>query len=99
MRTASAVEARLRRDRGGALIDYLLPQVSHVLSHASRSLAFAIGPAHQAAVFDRVEFIPLSSGRVLVVIIARGRRLKGSPFRFGAQRVKALAEPVHFTIS
>jgi heat-inducible transcriptional repressor len=71
-RTASAVEARLRRDRGGALIDYLLPQVSHVLSHASRSLAFAIRPAHEAAVFDRVEFIPLSSGRVLVVIIARG---------------------------
>jgi heat-inducible transcriptional repressor len=71
-RTASAVEARLRRDRGGALIDDLLPQVSRVLSHASHSLGFAIRPAHEAAVFDRVEFIPLSSARVLVVIIARG---------------------------
>src|SRR3979411_2659235 len=50
-RTASAVEARLRRDRSGSLIDDLLPQVSHVLSHASRSLGFAIRPAHEAAVF------------------------------------------------
>ncbi|GAC1462681.1 MAG: heat-inducible transcriptional repressor HrcA [Vulcanimicrobiaceae bacterium] len=71
-RTASAVEARLRRDGGGALIDYLLPQVSHVLSQASRSVGFAIRPAHEAAVFDRVEFIPLGAARVLVVIIARG---------------------------
>jgi heat-inducible transcriptional repressor len=71
-RTASAVEARLRRDGAGTLIDYLLPQVSHVLSQASHSVGFAVRPAHEAAVFDRVEFIPLSSARVLVVIIARG---------------------------
>jgi heat-inducible transcriptional repressor len=71
-RTASAVEARLRRDGGRRLIDYLLPQVSHVLSQASHSVGFAIRPAHEAAVFDRVEFIPLSAARVLVVIIARG---------------------------
>ena len=30
------------------------------------------GPANEAAVFDRVEFVPLSSARVLVVIVARG---------------------------
>src|ERR1700682_6049261 len=71
-RTASAVEARLRRAGAGTLIDYLLPQVSHVLSQASHSVGFAVRPAHEAAVFDRVEFIPLSSARVLVVIIARG---------------------------
>ncbi len=28
--------------------------------------------AHEAAVFDRVEFVPLSASRVLVVIVARG---------------------------
>jgi heat-inducible transcriptional repressor len=69
----SAVEARLRRDshhRG--LLDTLLPHVSHVLSQASRSVGFAIRPAHQVAVFDRVEFIPLGGSRVLVVIVARG---------------------------
>ncbi len=47
-------------------------QVSHVLSQASRSVGFAVRPAHEAAVFDRVEFVPLSATRVLVVIVARG---------------------------
>jgi len=67
---ASRLEARLRRD--GSMIDSLLPQVSHVLSQASRSVGFAVRPANEAAVFDRVEFVPLSSERVLVVIVARG---------------------------
>jgi len=71
-RTATAVEARLRRDTPDCLIDSLLPHVSHVLSQASRSIGFAVRPAHEVAVFDRVEFIPLSSTRVLVVIVARG---------------------------
>ena len=71
-RTGTAVEARLRRDSPDCLIDSLLPQVSHVLSQASRSIGFAVRPAHEVAVFDRVEFIPLSNTRVLVVIVARG---------------------------
>jgi heat-inducible transcriptional repressor len=49
-----------------------VPTVSHVLSQASRSFGFAMRPAHETAVFDRVEFVPLSSTRVLVIIIARG---------------------------
>jgi heat-inducible transcriptional repressor len=71
-RAATAVEARLRRDSPDCLIDSLLPQVSHMLSQASRSVGFAIRPAHEAAVFDRVEFVPLGATRVLVVIVARG---------------------------
>ncbi len=71
-RTTHAVEARLRREPSAGLIDTLLPQVSHVLSQASRHIAFALRPAHESAVFDRIEFIPLSSSRVLVVIVARG---------------------------
>ena len=71
-RTASAVEARLRRDNMGSLVDAVLTQASHVVSQASRHVGFAIRPAHLAAVIDRVEFIPLSSSRVLVVIVARG---------------------------
>ena len=58
-RTASAVEARLRRDSVGSLVDSVLTQVSHVVSQASEHVGFAIRPAHEAAVFDRVEFIPL----------------------------------------
>src|SRR4030081_3882788 len=64
-RTASAVEARLRRDRSGSLPDSLFSQ-------ASRLVAFALRPAQGGAVFDRVEFMALSSGRVLVVIVAGG---------------------------
>ena len=71
-RSATAVEARLRRDSPDRLLDSLLPQVSHMLSQASRSVGFAIRPAHEDAVFDRVEFVPLSATRVLVVIVASG---------------------------
>jgi len=42
------------------------------VSQASRHVAFALQPAHETAVFDRVEFVPLSAARVLVVIVARG---------------------------
>src|SRR5262245_7597272 len=49
-RTASAVEARLRREGSGAHLDTLLPQVSHVLSQASKSVGFAVRPAHEPAV-------------------------------------------------
>ena len=44
---ASRLEARLRRE--GSMIDSLLPQVSHVLSQASRSVGFAVRPANEAA--------------------------------------------------
>lgn len=72
MRTATAVEARLRRGSAVDLVDSVLLQVSHVVSQASRHVAFALRPAHEVAVFDRVEFIPLSGTRVLVVIVAHG---------------------------
>jgi heat-inducible transcriptional repressor len=71
-RTAHAVEARLRRKTTAPLVDSVLSEASHVVSQASRHVGFAIRPAHEAAVFDRVEFIPLSAVRVLVVIVARG---------------------------
>jgi heat-inducible transcriptional repressor len=71
-RAAHVVEERLYREHGAGDIDALLPQVSHVLSQASRSVGFAVRPAHHEAVFDRVEFVPLSFTRVLVVIVARG---------------------------
>ncbi len=71
-RAATAVEARLRRDSPDGLLDSVLPQASHVISQTSRSLGFAVQPAHEAAVFDRVEFVLLGGARVLVVIVARG---------------------------
>jgi len=71
-RTAHAVEARLRRKTTAPLVDSVLSEASHVVSQASKHVGFAIRPAHEAAVFDRVEFIPLAAARVLVVIVARG---------------------------
>jgi heat-inducible transcriptional repressor len=83
---ASRMEARFRLDRSRTPIDALLPQVSHVLSQAAHGIGFAVRPAHQDAVFDRVEFVPLSSARVLVVIIARGGRV--------TQKVIDVGEPL-----
>jgi heat-inducible transcriptional repressor len=71
-RTSHAVEARLRRDTNGVLVDSVLTEVSHVVSQASRNLGFAVRPAHHASVLERVEFVPLSAVRVLVVIVAKG---------------------------
>ncbi len=71
-RTATAVEAWLRRGSPAPLADSVLSQASHVVSQASRHVAFALRPAHKTAVFDRVEFMPLTAARVLVVIVARG---------------------------
>jgi Transcriptional regulator of heat shock gene len=85
-RQATAVEARLRRESPNGLLDSLLPQVSHLLSQASRGMGFAVRPAHEAAVFDRVEFVPLSALRVLVVIVASGGHV--------IQKVIELAEPL-----
>ena len=71
-RAADAVEARLRRDSADRRIEIVLPQVSHVLSQASRTVGFAIRTRNESAVFERVEFVPLTTSRVLVVIVARG---------------------------
>src|SRR5438046_8055684 len=58
---ATAVEARLRRESPDRQMHSLLPQVSQVLSQASHAVGFAIGTANEGAVFDPVEFVPLSS--------------------------------------
>jgi heat-inducible transcriptional repressor len=85
-RTANAVEARLRRDHTAPLVDAVLSQVSYVVSQASKSVGFALRPAHESAVFDRVEFIPLGASRVLVVIVASGGHV--------VQKVIDVSEPV-----
>jgi heat-inducible transcriptional repressor len=85
-RAADAVEARLRRESPDRLVDSVLPQVSHVLSQTSRSVGFAVRAAHEAAVFDRVEFVPLGGGRILVVIVASGGHV--------IQKVIDIGEPV-----
>lgn len=72
----AAVEARLRRQAGGdPLIDDLLSTISHVLSEASHHVGFAVSPANAQTIFHRIEFVPLSGSRVLVVVVARGNQV------------------------
>jgi heat-inducible transcriptional repressor len=85
-RSADVVEARLRRDSAGALTESVLSQASHVVSQASRHVGFALRPAQESAVFDRVEFIPLTAAKVLVVIVAKGGHV--------VQKVIDIGEPL-----
>ena len=62
----SAVELRLRQEAGDTpLIDDLLSSTSHVLSETSKSVGFAIGPPNARALFQRIEFVPLSGNRMV----------------------------------
>jgi heat-inducible transcriptional repressor len=72
-RGAASVEAELRERAGrAALMDDVLAHVSHVLSRASHHVGFAVGPENEAASLHRVDFVPLSTTLVLVVLVARG---------------------------
>lgn len=71
-RTADVVEARIRRDSSAPLVDAVLSRASQVVSQASKHVGFALRQAYETAMFERVEFIPLSATRVLVVIVAKG---------------------------
>jgi len=75
-RTATRVEARLRKQTGTpALMDDVLTHVSHVLSHVSRHMGFAIAPPNERAVFQEIDFVPLGGAKVLVVLVARNGQL------------------------
>jgi heat-inducible transcriptional repressor len=77
---SSAVEARLRQQAGAApLIDDLLSTASHVLSEASHHVGFAVSPSNGEAIFHRIDFVPLSDTRILVVVVARGNHVYQKP--------------------
>jgi heat-inducible transcriptional repressor len=72
----AAVEARLRQEAGDApLMDDLLSSTSHVLSEAGKGVGFAIAPPNAEALFQRIEFVPLSGNRILVVMVASGNQV------------------------
>lgn len=73
---ASAVEARLRQEAGDTpLMDDLLLSTSHVLSEAGNGVGFAIAPANAQAIFQHIEFVPISGSRILVVLVASGNQV------------------------
>lgn len=80
----AGVEARLRQQAGDApLIDELLSSASHVLSEVSRHVGFAIAPPNAQAIFHRIEFVPLSHHRILVVLVARGNQVSQKTIDMG----------------
>lgn len=66
-RTAPQLEARLRR---AGTVDDLLSHVSQELSRASHQVGFAIAPSPESTILERLDFVPLDGGKVLVVIVA-----------------------------
>ncbi|MGH9385779.1 MAG: hypothetical protein ACRD2N_15990, partial [Vicinamibacterales bacterium] len=48
---------------------------SHVLSEVSKHVGFAIAPPNAEAIFHRIEFVPLSGARILIVVVASGNQV------------------------
>jgi len=66
------VENQLRRHAGQSpLMDSLLASVSHVVSKAAGHVGFALAET-DAAILQRIEFVPLGGPRVLVVVVSQG---------------------------
>jgi heat-inducible transcriptional repressor len=69
------VEEQLRRRAVQTpLMDDLLAAVSHLVSRAAKHVGFALS-ANDAAVLQRIEFIPLDGSQVLVVVVARSNQV------------------------
>ena len=65
-RATPQVEARLRQ--AGSVED-LMTHVSQELSRASHQVGFAVAPGVDATTLDRLDFVPLDGGRVLVIVV------------------------------
>lgn len=68
----AAVEARLRQS--GTMGD-LLEHVSQELSRASHQIGFAYVPASQVLRLQHIDFVPLESRRVLVIVVTTGGQI------------------------
>lgn len=68
-RPAPQLEARLRR--AGSVGD-MLEHVSHEVSRASHQVGFAIAPSADMTTLERLDFVPLDGGKLLVVVVAAG---------------------------
>lgn len=66
-RPAPDVEARLRR---AGTVENLLTHVSQEVSRASHQVGFAIAP--DTTTLERLDFVPLDGGKLLVVVVAAG---------------------------
>jgi heat-inducible transcriptional repressor len=71
-RPTADVEERIKR---AGTLDEALSEVSSELSKASHHIGFVLGPAPDTATLKHIEFVPLESSRVLVVVVTGGGRI------------------------
>jgi len=69
MKPSPDVEARLRR---AGTLDAVLDNASQELSRASHHIGFAVAMAASDAVLQHIDFVPLDSRKVLVVLVSAG---------------------------
>ena len=69
LRPSPDVEARLRK---ASTPDAVLDNASQELSRASHHIGFAVAMASSDAVLQHIDFVPLDSRRVLVVLVSAG---------------------------
>ena len=75
-RGSAAMEAQLRKDAGSpALVEDVLLSVSGVLSRASKLVAFALPMGDGYGILREIDFVPLSSSKVLVVVVTNEGQL------------------------
>src|SRR5204862_8366440 len=82
----AAMEAQLRKDAGSpALVEDVLVSVSGVLSRASKLVAFALPMADGYGILKEIDFVPLSSTKVLVVVVTDDGQLARKAIDVGEQ--------------
>jgi heat-inducible transcriptional repressor len=78
------VEAQLLANAGVAgLMDAALTTVSHVLSEASHHVGFAVPPQGDEPAFQRIDFVPLTDSKVLVVVVLSGGQVSNKVVDIG----------------
>ncbi len=81
---ASGLEAQLLAQAGSPpLMEEALTTVSHVLSEASHHVGFAVPPLGEDAAFERIDFVPISGTKVLVVVVMRGGQVSNKVVDIG----------------
>ena len=68
-------------------MDEALTTVSHVLSEASHHVGFAVPPQSEEAAFQRIDFVPLTDSKVLVVVVMRGGQVSNKVVDIGERLV------------
>ena len=69
MKPSADVEARLRR---AGTVEAMLDNASQELSRASHHIGFAVSSASSDAVLQHLDFAPLDSRKVLIIVVAAG---------------------------